>query len=267
MGKLNKVATIEKVAHDAKIEGAKYNLQASRQRIIQTLYAANADRRISIHRDEILCITDWSSSTFDNRIKASAKPRHELYGARRELTEAEKRNRKGDRRTYSLYNLDEFDKWLKKEDPKKWKEVHALRRAMPAKLPSPAQTKTRAQAEADLWIAVFNKRGEIEALRGEASRKESELDDLLRAIHAGKTLGLVTLVDAMTKYQWASTKHREQVRKIWLRVLTTEQQRIDKYRELDRQQAIKTEQMDLEHTLPRARHSGRRPSRLGEQRI
>lgn len=237
------------------------DLETARQVAIQTIYATTGDRRLKVRRGEILCITGWSSTTFDNRIKEGEKFRHDLYGEQRRLTEAEKRNRKGDRRSYRLYDLDKFDEWLKKEDLPKWEEVHKLRKApLPPKTPSPAQTKTVAEAKTVPMVVLLNLKGEIDSI-------SNHLATLIRELEAGKTLGLITLADAMTKYTWSSTKRREGTRKVWLRVLDAEQKQIEVWRELDRQRAIKSERAELEHVLPPSRHSGRRPARLGERHL
>jgi hypothetical protein len=229
--------------------------EAARQAIIQTLYKEldkKTKRSREIRLSELGCITGWSMSKLDRQLRSSKK-RVELYG--KQIPVEDSTEGKGNRTDIQCYDLAEFDKWLQKAAPATWKKVQALRTGAPLKPTNPAQIKTIAEATSVPLVIT------LEYDSTQISSMAPSLAALLQAIQTGKTLGLVTLADAMTKYQWSSTTRRERVRKIWLRLLESERKRIEQFRELDRLQVIKTERATLATTLPPARSKGkdRRP--------
>lgn len=230
--------------------------QATRQVVIQTLYATTGSRRRKISLGEICCITGWSGSTLDRNLRKRVGGRKTLYGI------AEKPPLGG--KKYQRYNLDKVDEWLEDEHKGTWDKIQDDLKPVPPQLvPMLTQITTGEQASKILLPILLDFQNKIEQI----SSLQEPVATLIRAAQAGKLLGFATLADAMTKYTWTSTKHREQARKVWLRVLDSEQKQIVRNRELDQKQAAATERVVLERALPKGRPSDRGPKRLGGRRL
>ena len=229
-----------------------------REAIIQVLYALTGERRKEIRLEELSCITDWSGTILGNHLKdrppdnqkAGMTGRQELHGTKVKA----KALGKGNNTPIQCYDLDKVDAWLKRDYKDVWDEIHEILNAPPVKLIPISKIKDIDHATSVPLAVLLDLKGQLEGVA-------SHIDTLIRHAEAGKPIGFMTLAEAMTKYTWSAGKHREQARKVWLRVLDAGQQQIEKYRELDREQAAKTEKVVLERTLPKARHSGRRPRR------
>lgn len=229
-----------------------------REAVIQLLYALTGQRRLEIRLDELGCITDWSSSKLDRNLgerqptnpNSGLSGREELYGTTVKATAIGK----GNNTPIQCYDLDKVDAWLEQDYKDAWDEIHEIVEADPVKLTPLSKIKDIVHATSVPLAVLLDLKGQVE-------RIADHLDTLIRHAQAGKPIGFMTLAEAMTQYTWAESKPREQARKVWLRVLDIGQQQIEKWREMDRGYAAKTDKIVLERTLPLARHGDRRPPR------